>query len=245
MYLSHFSESCGCAWPSRTELPFSSTMPIRKYQKLQCSKEFARSKGDNDLHNKLSTIGSVKGLPQNRIKSREVYWAQKLSVKTSYRHEGQWTNITWPFFSFSIEYEPASSTVNRIIKQLMTKVTNGLITMIYPRCSCAVEWYRQRHVREHSHSELWLWKNKQTNYAYHFLGFFIVLFDIFDPWNTWILGGHIKARNTFTSHQSSIRVALMKNCWLFYIYCSIYQMFQGIILFHPIHLFLISCIWLK
>ena len=52
-YLTHFSESCGCAWPSRTELPFSSTMPIRKYQKLQCSKEFAKSKGDNDLHNKL------------------------------------------------------------------------------------------------------------------------------------------------------------------------------------------------
>ena len=53
------------------------------YQKLQCSKEFAKSKGDNDLHNKLSTIWPVKGLLLNRIKTHEVHWAQK----TSYRQE--------------------------------------------------------------------------------------------------------------------------------------------------------------
>ena len=29
--------------------------------------------------------------------------------------------------------------------------------------SCAVGWYQQRHVREHSLSKLRLWKNKQTN----------------------------------------------------------------------------------
>ena len=130
LYFSHFAVRC--AWPSRTKLPFSSTMPIRKYQKLQCSKEFAKSKGDNDLHNKRSTIWPVKWLLLNRIKTHEVHWAQK----TSYRQE-HWTIMSGPFFSSSIALGKQKSchfanyTFNRVGGRCYLENFEFWITYIY------------------------------------------------------------------------------------------------------------------
>ena len=71
------------------------------------------------------------------------------------------------------KYEPASSTEhewsNNLQYKWSNKVTHGFL-LRKPRCSCAVGWYRQRHVREHSSPwRVPVEKQQQEQHSVHLL----------------------------------------------------------------------------